>query len=343
MKIVDPLADPRWDERLRSWSGATIFHTSAWARVLKDSYGFSPFALCEYADGEFHALMPIMEVRSFLTGCRAVSLPFADYCEPFFPDTRRGGEVVEALSLIARERRWRSCEIRGGDRYFGSHRAAAVFALHMLDLSLPEQTLFHAFKESAIRNIRKARRQGVTVCCDTSLAGLKKFYHLHCLTRREHGLPPQPFTFFLQVQEHILSQGLGELFLATYQGQSVAGAVFFRFGRRVLFKFGASDRRLLPLRPNDLVMWEAIRWYAAEGFTELCLGRTDMAQYGLRRFKSKWGAVEKTLSYYRYEFGKKMFVSTPRFSGGRISGSVVSCLPLCVNRMVGRLLYRHVA
>lgn len=343
MRIVEPLNDPQWDNKLSAWSGATVFHTSAWARVLRDSYGFRPLALCEFDDTGFHSLLPIMEVRSPLTGCRAISLPFSDYCEPYFPDSRKGIEAVVALAPLARERGWKSCEIRGGDRYFGTLPTAAVFSLHTLDLSLPEDELFHAFKESAGRNIRKASREGVSVVRDSSLASLRKFYELHCFTRREHGLPPQPFSFFRNLHEHLLQHGIGDLFLANFKGRPVAGAVFFRFGSRVVFKYGASDRQLLSHRPNDLVMWEAIKWYASRGCAEMCLGRTELAHFGLRRFKAKWGSVERSIGYYRYEFGKGEFVPTPPPAWGKATEAVVRHLPLALNRLLGSLLYRHVA
>ena len=46
------------------------------------------------------------------------------------------------------------------------------------------------------------------------------------------------------------------MFLAHYQGKCVAGAVFFHFKDRALFKYGASDERFNRLGINNLVIWE---------------------------------------------------------------------------------------
>jgi hypothetical protein len=43
MEIIDPTNFPNWDELLLSTPGYSFFHSSAWARVLKDSYGYTPW------------------------------------------------------------------------------------------------------------------------------------------------------------------------------------------------------------------------------------------------------------------------------------------------------------
>ena len=85
MDIVDPTQFPQWDELLFKTPGSSFFHTSSWARVLKESYGYVANYFTEISDGEILTLLPVMEVRSFLTGCRGVSLPFTDSCEPILP------------------------------------------------------------------------------------------------------------------------------------------------------------------------------------------------------------------------------------------------------------------
>ena len=55
-----------------------------------------------------------------------------------------------------------------------------------------------------------------------SAEAMQEFYKLQCLTRKRHGLPPQPLHFFLNIHRHILSQNMGMIVLARHQGQPVA-------------------------------------------------------------------------------------------------------------------------
>ena len=87
-------------------------------------------------------------------------------------------------------------------------------------------------------------------------------------------------------------------------------------GNRAIYKFGASDERFQHLRPNNLVLWEAIALLAREGFEDLHLGRTSLGNEGLRRFKLSWGTTEETIRYFR--FGQKMNES--EMTRDRVSG-----------------------
>ena len=117
-----------------------------------------------------------------------------------------------------------------------------------------------AFRESTRRNINKAEREGVDIRFGHTREYLKIFYGLHCQTRKHHGLPPQPWSFFEKIHEHILAPEKGHVILAVYQGRPVAGAVFFHFRSGSVFKYGASDRTFQHLRPNNLIMWREIEF-----------------------------------------------------------------------------------
>ena len=61
----------------------------------------------------------------------------------------------------------------------------------------------------------------------------------------------------------------------------------------------------LSCRPNDLLIWEAMRCGKLRGFTSLDLGLSDWDQTGLVRYKRKFGAAEKTISFLRHESRNK--------------------------------------
>jgi hypothetical protein len=340
--VHDPRVDPLWNQKLLEMEGATIFHSSPWASTLAEAYGYSPCYLVGAEESRLGMLLPIMEVRNFLFGRRGVSLPFSDTCEPLGFGRFPGHALREALVALGRARKWRFLDLRGGGGLFGDAPAAASYYLHTVDLSEDENRLFRNLRDGTRRNVMKARRADVKVTLDTSPASVREFYRLNCITRSEHGLPPQPYSFFRRVQENILSAGFGNVALASVHGRTVAAAVFFHFGKRALFKYGASDKRFWPLRPNDLLMWEAIRWYAARGFARLCFGRTDIPQQGLRRYKANWGAVEETVRYYRLAMDQGEFVGVKRHSS-QVRSMIFRRLPIPLSRCISRVIYRHAA
>ncbi len=80
-------------------------------------------------------------------------------------------------------------------------------------------------------------------------------------------------------------------------GRPVAAAVFLRGRDHLTYKYGASDRAALAMRPNNLLFPEVIRWACEAGCRELDFGRTDLDNDGLREFKRGWGADESPLHY----------------------------------------------
>jgi hypothetical protein len=336
---LNPLLSDRWEELVQQMPGRSFFHSANWARVLHDSYGYEPAYIALFRQGVSVALIPFMTVNSLLTSRRGVSLPFTDYCEPLITDHDAIPEVLEWLVEHARRTGWKTVEIRGGGSHFASVPRSRFFYRHTLDLSAGEEALDSRLRESTRRNIRKGMREGVEISAGTSLQAVEAFYRLNCSTRKQHGLPPQPYHFFKNIHAHILSREQGVVLLATYRNRTIAGAVCFHSGRQALYKYGASDVNCQQLRANNLVMWEALRWYVARGYARFCFGRTEPENQGLRQFKAGWGPEEQVINYYKYDVGKGAFVEDISHVK---SWQMAICriMPAPILRLTGAILYK---
>ena len=340
VELVNPLAGPDWDHLVQSHPDAGFFHSSAWAKVLAGTYQHQPFYLHFSQDGKTVALLPLLEVASALTGRRAVCLPFSDSCSPLLFS---GVEILalrRAVGALARERKWRHVEFRGEFGLATEDRLPATFYGHTLDLRVGAENLFSRFAGSVRRAIRKGEASGLTVHVERTPEALEEFISLHVLTRKRHGVPPQPRRFFTQIYQQIIQPGLGFVVLARRGTIPVAAAIFFVWGDKAIYKFGASDQSEQSLRGNNLVMWEAIRFLTQSGVQQLDFGRTAFEHEGLRRFKLGWGTTERTITYCRFETKSRACVAvSPRHSG--ISSRFFSRMPMVVNQVAGHLLYPH--
>jgi hypothetical protein len=327
---------------LSTFAGAGFFHTQAWARVLRDTYGFRVQAFVAGPTERPAAILPVAEVDSWLTGRRGVSLPFSDSCEVLDHDPEDGRRLVEHVIEHGRGRGWKYWEGRGRHELLAGKPVATAYFGHRLDLSPGAQTLFGKFDEANRRAIRKAEKSGLEIEFSRELDAVRAFHHLLGRTRRRHGMPVQPFEFFRQIQRNILARGLGWVALARYRGEAVAGAVYFVHGGTVLYKFGASDERQQALRGNNLVMARAIEKFCADGVTLLDFGRTSLANDGLRRFKLAWGATERPIEYLRFHYASNSFVTVPDRSTGWPQ-RVFRFAPMFLSRLAGRIVYKHLS
>jgi hypothetical protein len=338
--IVDPIDFPRWDESLRSLPGHSFFHTSSWAEALHRSYGYKPVYFTMWEGGILSALLPFMDINSVLTGKRGVSLPFTDYCEPIVSDVGQFPEMLAAAIAFGKKQNWKTLEFRGGEAFIQNEKPSEWHYGHTLDLTTGPRKIFAGLRDSNRRNIKKAEKEKIDVTISASPDAVKAFCRLNTLTRRDHGLPPQPRHFFLNVYNQIISTDKGFVALAFLKNKAVAANVYFHFEDQVIYKYGASDSAFQHLRMNNLVMWEAIKWGFDHGCRSLCFGRTEPENEGLRRFKAGWGVRERIINYYRYDLKKDTFIKAPAII--RLSyKKVFKKLPLPVLDFLGTVLYRH--
>ena len=341
VQLMDPTEDEAWDAALAEHPQASVFHGSAWAKVLRDTYGYRPAYFILSEAGQFRSLLPMMEVKSWLTGRRGVSLPFTDICQPLrfaVPSMKR---LIEEAFEWGRRRGWKYLELRGGKEIFPEAPALEVYFCHELGLAGDEDFLFAQLDGPVRTAIRKAERLGLRTEVSHTLEDMGLFYELHCKTRKRHGLPPPPFRFFRNIHRHILSQRKGMVVITWHGQKPVAAGVYFHSAKEAIYKYGASDNALQELRGNNLVMWEAIKWYSRAGFDRLHLGRTSVTNSGLRRFKLGWGASEHKLDYLRYDLRKDCFVSGRDEAFGWYN-RIFNRLPLAISKIIGSILYRHV-
>ena len=161
--LLHPFALERWDEQVATHSNATIFHSAAWARVLHETYGHTPFYVGRIeADGP-PDLLPIMEVASFVTGNRGETLPFTDFCQPLVAGKHQAERHWEQALTLGRERGWKYFECRGSNTAPAGARPALAFYGHELDLTVPEQKLFAGLSTGVRRAIRKAQAEPIAI------------------------------------------------------------------------------------------------------------------------------------------------------------------------------------
>ena len=340
MKTINPIKYPGWDELLFSDPSYSFFHSSAWAKVIYDTYKYKSLYHTTIKNNKIESLIPIMEVDSLYTGKRGVSLPFSDYCEPIFQNQNNIYDYMEYLINYGKSRNWSYIELRGGKVPSEIHPFKSYY-IHNLKLSLDHNVIFRNFRSNNRRNIKKAIKNSVKTQISHAFESVEIFYKLHCITRKRHGLPPQPFRFFANIFNNIISKGHGTIMTAHYKGKAISAAVYFHFGKKVIYKFGASDFRYQHLRANNLVMWEAIKWYCRNGYQKFCFGRTSPENKGLIQFKSGWNTKAKTLKYYKYHLRKNNFISI-NTNSTQVTNKVFSKMPIFFLRFIGTILYPHI-
>jgi len=278
ISIIDPTTDSRWEKFVNSQKHSTIFHTSAWARVVKDTYGYLPqyYALENEAD-QFKVAIPFYLVKSRLTGKRLVCLPFSDYCWPLGVEEADIALLLDSVKKQVELGEFSYLEVRGWQNRVVPTQSNLVtrkyYITYILDLEMGLETLNEKFHDSVKRGIRQAEKRGITVRLTSNEGDLDNFYRLHVMTRKKLGVLPQPYTFFKNLFHHMISQNFGFIVMADCEGKTVVGVVFLNHKDAIYYKFNAFDENYLQKRPNHLVTWEAIQFACAKNYKYFDFGR----------------------------------------------------------------------
>jgi CelD/BcsL family acetyltransferase involved in cellulose biosynthesis len=340
---VDPLADERWLALVRRSVDAGPFHHPLWLELLQAQYGLGISGVCVVsADGGLAAGLPVARIESRLTGTRLVALPFSDLCLPAVSDAAPKEARAALADALAEEQRRAGVEleIRAPLPGLRGAQPGRPFLHHVLPLYPDAAAVQSRFSKSQIRRgIKKAQREGVEITFAADRAALDEFFRLHVRTRHHQGIPTQPKRFIRRF-ERLFQNGLGWVALARWQGTTIAAAVFLSFNGTVVYKYGASDRRHLDKRPNNLLFAEVIRRACAERAHTLDFGRTDPENEGLAAFKRAWGSEERQLTYLRLT----RHANRDGAEAGGVPAPVQKLIwrsPPVVGRLIGAALYRH--
>jgi len=299
LKCIDPQTSLFW-QKLVEQHKSDVFHSPAWIKVLNDTYNFNVQALVTVDQaGEPKAGLTYCKIEDMMDP-RIASLPFSDFCDPLVDNQDDWNCLMSELLAEGCRVNLRCLHNRvalDDDRLELVNRGK----WHCIDLQQQFDTIWNNLHGSAKRAIKKAERNGVIVKIAQSKEELRAFFELHLGVRKyKYNLLAQPYAFFENIWDAFIGKQQGALMLAVYENEIIGGVMFLEWKDTLYYKFNASHHSSLSVRPNDLVIWEGIKYGQAKGYKYLDFGISDWDQEGLVRYKRKFATEEKTISFLRY-------------------------------------------
>ena len=348
--LIDPFNDSGWDEFVENHPLGWICHLSGWAQVLEKSFKHMKghyLALLDEKQMAIRSAMPLFEVRSWLTGKRLVSIPFATLCDPLVSSSNDFEILFESALNLAKRLGISNIEIRAHesspliqDDRLGCTR---FYKHHYLPLESEPEQLMKTFHRTCVRQrISRAVKGNLTLRVADNESDLCDFYRLHLITRKKLGLPPQPYVFFESLWDTFFESGRISLLLAGKDGKAIAGLMLFKFKDRVSAEIAASDHTYCDVSPNHYLFWEAIKLACQEGYKVFDFGRTPPNNHGLMDFKDRWGTRVVDLPEYYYPRQVCEKPAEPESSVRyKLIRSVCKNVPTFVSQRIGNFCYRH--
>jgi hypothetical protein len=340
IKTVNPLKYTSWDDQIQQFNDYSIFHSSFWAKLLSNSYGYKLIYFIIEENGILNSLFPMMVINSHFTGKRAVSLPYSDFCKPLLSSNENLEPYWNEILKVGKSENLKSIEFKIDGNLLLEYQTSIFQYRHKLKLDKSEEEIFSSFRKGTKSSIKKAIKEGVEAQIDCSFDSIKKFCQMNYVTRRRHGLPPQPDTFFNNLFKYLINNGHGFIVLAKKENQIIAGAIYLTFGKKVLYKYSASYPEYMNLNANNVVMWEAIKYALSNNFEEIDFGISEASNEGLRVYKNGWGVEESKVHLYKFDLKENKFVDVDTKVTG-LHNKIFSKAPISLLRIFSSIFYKH--
>jgi lipid II:glycine glycyltransferase (peptidoglycan interpeptide bridge formation enzyme) len=310
--VINPDQDPRWNAFVEHHKESGLFHDASWARVLRKAFGYQPlyFAMVNQS-GNITSAIPTALIKSFITGTRLVSLPFADHCDPLVANKEEFNTLIQHILKFSKQSNFKSVVFKTnkGAAFFEDENTCRTdsYIVHHLSLSCPSRLnldcgpddLFRSFHKGQIqRNIKKALASDLRVSEAKTENDLKAFYHLLLVTRKKRGLPPHPYSFFQALWNTPIQNRRMTILIARKEDRPVAGIMLARYKHTMHYLYAGSNPNFLKDRPNHLLLWLGIKKAFSEGMRVFDFGRTSLDNEGLLDFKRRWATTETEIHYF---------------------------------------------
>jgi FemAB-related protein (PEP-CTERM system-associated) len=326
-----------WDDYVYRHPAGSIFHLTAWKRVVEKTFKFEPRYLFIEQGGRIRGVLPLFMVSNLLLGRSLISTPIAVYGGVCADDEQTGILLRKAATEMAQRERVQYLELREQrpipEPGFLTKKLYVTF-----DLELPPQVdrLLAGFPRDTRYMIRKGQKSGLESVVDSRQ--LDTFYDIYSRSFSNLGTPVFPKRLFKIVLEEFGDQC--EVTTIWHGKKALASVLSFRFKDWILPYFGGSLVESRPLAANNFMYYEVMRRAVEAGVRYFDFGRSKLGS-GSYSFKTQWNMRERPLPYQFFLVRRKSMPNhspaNPKFS---LAISVWKKLPLPVTKILGPAMVR---
>lgn len=278
-RISYELNDEAWDAFLAGCPNGHHEQTSMWGRVKKAHGNWEPVRLIQEAHGQIVGGAQILIKRvgrygsvGYISKGPVLAAPTEASCRRIAEEVKELGRSLK-LSYLVNEFPYEGEGLAASYDQLGFLRhphsippTHLMEATTFLDLSQPLEKLMASCRTTLRANIRNSFKKGLVVRAAEEHE-VPVFWKLMCQLCERRGISPNPAyrEFFESLWKAFTPAGALRIFLASVEGETIAGMLVFKFGGWArVWRIGWSGQ-FPKHHPNEALWWKSIEWAKAEG------------------------------------------------------------------------------
>ena len=278
MEIVKIEAAQEFDAFVRSHSKGHMMQTSAWGKVKKEwewvgfikrnnegeiigtcavllrSIPMMPYKMMYAPRGPVCDLTDKETVRELLLAAKEYGVKNKAVTLKIDTDTLASNE--EYINLLKEI----GFTFKDHNANFDTVQARYILRLDVKDKT--EEEVMASFHPKTRYNARLAARKGVTIEVK-GIEACEEFHDLMLVTGERDNFATRDTSYFKRIMEAFGDDA--RIYLAKYEGKTIAGALNVICGDKEWYVYGASSNEYRNVMPNYLVQWEMIKWAIERG------------------------------------------------------------------------------
>jgi len=318
------------EKELDAFPDRIVFQTRPWINFIARTQGAEPVIAALREDSETLGYFTGLIVRKF--GFKILGSPFPGWSTPYIGFNLRPGvsraTAIEALTDFAfDDLKCHHMELM--DRHMiredCSHAdlECLMFDSFEVDISLTEDQIWKNLRHDCRQCIRKAQKSGVEIeeASDSAFAD-EHYDQLKHVFAVKNSVPPFGVERVKRLIEWVYPSGnLLMLRARNKEGICIATSIFAGMNQ-IMFHWGAASwRHYSQVRPNEILVWHAIRYWKARGIrTFELIGRGDYKlKFGSQPIVIPWVRISRNraISFLRTSAQKAFW--TAQSAAGRVA------------------------
>lgn len=312
LRVVDlrPATPEEWDHIWKRCDYATYFHSREWAEIWqKYTQGkMKPNAkFIVFSDGK-SALLPF-STRWIIKGLakQTISSPAGTYGGWLSLDNLseiHSRLLHEYITTHYKNLIWRLNPYNSSETSLNINDVKHVRndETHALNLEFGFKSIYKGWSKGHASAARKARKAGVEIREAATLQEWEDYYKIYedSLNRWGESVSSRYAWKLFQSMFDLSSSNI-KLWLATFDGQVIAGALCFHAKKHVVYWHGAALSKYFNLRPVNLLMYEVIKKSCEHGYKWFDFNPSGEHE-GVRAFKKSFGSEELACPVFNREY-----------------------------------------
>jgi peptidoglycan pentaglycine glycine transferase (the first glycine) len=296
-----------WNDFLSKFPDAHLLQTGEWGE-LKSAFGWDAVRVARQGVGAqiLFRRLPLGLTFGYIPKGPVFGNPETSTAKQFWAEVDKLCQKRRAIFLKVEQDGWEdgpSSPALSLSNFIPGLQHVQPRNTLVIDLLGSEEEVFNRMKPKTRYNIRLAGRKEVTVRVSDDLAN---FYNVMNVTSRREAFHVHSLEYYRRAYELFHPCGMCELFVAEFQGRTLAAVMAFATGKTGYYFYGASADEERNRKPTYPLQWEAIRWAHQKGCREYDMwgipdeaanidddeaeGRED-GLWGVYRFKRGFGGV----------------------------------------------------